>query len=105
MCRELSVQFKGDLRFSSDWLRAWRDFSRPITGQRKAKIYKKKTQIFFSTRTRELLWNARHSVVISEENQPHRGGLFWDRSDEGLTLETSAFKLFTVANLRFQLSC
>ena len=26
------------------------------------------------------------------------------RSDEGLTLETSAFKLFTVANLRFQLS-
>ena len=29
------------------------------------------------------------------------------RSDEGLTLETSAFKLFTVANLRssFQLSC
>ena len=26
-------------------------------------------------------------------------------SDEGLTLETSAFKLFTVANLRFQLSC
>ena len=28
-----------------------------------------------------------------------------DRSDEGLTLETSAFLLFTVANLRFQLSC
>ena len=27
------------------------------------------------------------------------------RSDEGLTLETSAFLLFTVANLRFQLSC
>ena len=29
------------------------------------------------------------------------------RSDEGLTLETSAFKLFTMANLRssFQLSC
>ena len=26
------------------------------------------------------------------------------RSDEGLTLETSAFKLFTVANLRYQLS-
>ena len=26
-------------------------------------------------------------------------------SDEGLTLETSAFLLFTVANLRFQLSC
>ena len=47
MCRELSVQLKGDLRFSSDWLRVWRDFSRPITGQRKAKIYKEKTQIFF----------------------------------------------------------
>ena len=27
------------------------------------------------------------------------------RSDEGLMLETSAFLLFTVANLRFQLSC
>ena len=27
------------------------------------------------------------------------------RFDEGLTLETSAFLLFTVANLRFQLSC
>ena len=27
------------------------------------------------------------------------------RSDEGLTLETSAFSLFTVANLRFRLSC
>ena len=26
-------------------------------------------------------------------------------TDEGLTLETSAFKLFTVANLPFQLSC
>ena len=30
---------------------------------------------------------------------------FPDRSDEGLTLETSAFLLFTVANLRFQPSC
>ena len=28
-----------------------------------------------------------------------------DRSDEGLTLETSAFLPFTVANLRFQPSC
>ena len=27
------------------------------------------------------------------------------RSDEGLKLETSAFKLFTVANLRLQLRC
>ena len=27
-----------------------------------------------------------------------------NRSHEGLTLETSAFKLFTVANLRYQLS-
>ena len=26
------------------------------------------------------------------------------RSDEGLTLEASAFKLFTAANLRYQLS-
>ena len=29
---------------------------------------------------------------------------FYDSSDERLTLETSAFKLFTVANLRYQLS-
>ena len=29
----------------------------------------------------------------------------FNRSDEGLTLETSAFSLFTVANLRFQPSC
>ena len=29
----------------------------------------------------------------------------FNRSDEGLTLETSAFLLFTVANLRFQPSC
>ena len=28
-----------------------------------------------------------------------------NRSDKGLTLETSAFLLFMVANLRFQLSC
>ena len=28
-----------------------------------------------------------------------------NRSNEGLTLETSAFLPFTVANLRFQLSC
>ena len=27
------------------------------------------------------------------------------RSDEGPSLETSAFSLFTVANLRFRLSC
>ena len=27
------------------------------------------------------------------------------RSDKGLTLETSALKLLTVANLRYQLSC
>ena len=32
-------------------------------------------------------------------------GINSNRSDEGLTLETSAFKLFTVTNLRFQLSC
>ena len=28
-----------------------------------------------------------------------------NRSDKGLALETSAFKLSTMANLRFQLSC
>ena len=32
-------------------------------------------------------------------------GIDWYRPHEGLTLETSAFLPFTVANLRFQLSC
>ena len=31
--------------------------------------------------------------------------VYFNRSDEGLTLETSAFLPFTVANLRFQPSC
>ena len=34
-----------------------------------------------------------------------RGGAKVYRSDEGITLETSAFLPFTVANLCFQLSC
>ena len=34
-----------------------------------------------------------------------RHNIYIYRSDEGLTLETSAFLLFTVANLRFQPSC
>ena len=37
--------------------------------------------------------------MISNDN------LAANRSDEGLTLETSAFLPFTVANLRFQPSC
>ena len=36
---------------------------------------------------------------------PHTTHNSFNRSDELLTLETSAFTLFTVANLRFQLSC
>ena len=36
---------------------------------------------------------------------PHTTHNSSNRSDEGLMLETSAFKLFTVANLRYQLSC
>ena len=36
---------------------------------------------------------------------PHTTHNSSNRSDEELTLETSAFTLFTVANLRFQLSC
>ena len=39
----------------------------------------------------------------SREHSCTPGGA--NRSDEGLTLETSAFLLFTVANLRFQPSC
>ena len=37
--------------------------------------------------------------IINLERKP-----FFYRSDEGLALETSAFKLLTVANLRYQLS-
>ena len=42
--------------------------------------------------------------LIYTECTFHRHSLS-NRSDEGLTLETSAFLPFTVANLRFQPSC
>ena len=45
----------------------------------------------------EYLWRA--------VNYQFTARLSTNRSDEGLTLETSAFLPFTVANLRFQLSC
>ena len=41
-------------------------------------------------------------VMILERNQ---NSFIRQSYDEGLTLETSAFLSFTVANLRFQLSC
>ena len=40
--------------------------------------------------------------MILERNQ---NSFIRQSYDEGLTLETSAFLSFTVANLRFQLSC
>ena len=67
----------------------------------------------------EVLW--RYTVILvchlkhvevgwSTRNYPHTGYPHTthnssNRSDQGLTLEKSAFLSFTVANLRFQLSC
>ena len=44
------------------------------------------------------------SVAPFSTYKPHTTRNSSNRSDEGLTLETSAFLFFTVANLRFQLS-
>ena len=54
---------------------------------------------------------SRHHIPTNNEAplsayiDPHTTHNSSNHSDEGLTLETSAFKLFTVANLRFQFSC
>ena len=45
------------------------------------------------------------SIGPSSEWLQLRAIMITNHSDEGLTLETSAFLLFTVANLRFQPSC
>ena len=45
------------------------------------------------------------ATVNSKKADVSSVGPFINRSDEGLTLETSAFLLFIVANLRFQLGC
>ena len=50
-------------------------------------------------RTQPVFQSMSHKSVNQSANL-----LINHRSDEGLTLETSAFKLFTVVNLRFQLS-
>ena len=44
-----------------------------------------------------------NKVRLLKKGYIHKG--YIHRSDEGLTLETSAFLPFTVANLRFQPSC
>ena len=44
------------------------------------------------------------SPLIKLEVDTHAIQNSSNRSDEGLTLETSAFKLIAVANLRYQLS-
>ena len=46
----------------------------------------------------------RTALEISQPSALYRQ-LSSNRSDEGLTLETSASLFFTVANLRFQPSC
>ena len=57
------------------------------------------TPFLSHSRTQPVFQSMSHKSV----NQP-ASLLINHRSDEGLTLETSAFKLFTVVNLRFQLS-
>ena len=66
---------------------------------------------FFST---NLFLFSRHHIstksvaplsAYKHTHNPHTTHNSSNRSDEGLTLETWAFNLFTVTNLRFQLSC
>ena len=45
------------------------------------------------------------SLIALFDKKKEPDSVQMSRSDEGLTLETSAFSLFTVANLRFRLSC
>ena len=65
------------------------------------------TSAFHST---NLLFFSRYhiptnSAALFSANKPtHTTHNSYNRSDEGLTLETTAFKLFTVVNLRYQLS-
>ena len=49
--------------------------------------------------------NTEHFHLLFLHINPHTTHNSSNRSDEGLTLETSAFFPFTVASLRFQLSC
>ena len=55
----------------------------------------KKTKAFYDWATTRIPVIIRQHSIVD----------WLDRSDEGLTLETSAFLPFTVANLRFQPSC
>ena len=55
----------------------------------------KKTKAFYDWATTSIPVIIRQHSIVD----------WLDRSDEGLTLETSAFLPFTVANLRFQPSC
>ena len=49
------------------------------------------------------VWQGTNVAPFSAHNA-HTTHNSFIRSDEGLALETSAFKLFTVANLRYKLS-
>ena len=44
-------------------------------------------------------------TALFDKKKKETDSVQMSRSDEGLTLQTSAFSLFTVANLRFRLSC
>ena len=50
-------------------------------------------------------WKHKLATVMSEKADVSSVSPSLDRSDEGLTLETSAFSLSMVANFCFQLSC
>ena len=60
----------------------------------------KKIKLLVSAWTAQIHVHFAFELLLSQ-----RLSLKSNRSDEGLTLETSAFLPFTVANLRFQPSC
>ena len=73
---------------------------RAIRYKRKAFNYWNQ-DVFFCDLHRQCIPWTKGDVGHVETQQIKR----FNRSDEGLTLETSAFLPSTVANLRFQLSC
>ena len=71
------------------------DDSHEIWRKKKRQIVSAITELIILANEPAVQWHRIHEIVQSDFN----------RSDEGLMLETSAFLPFTVANLRFQPSC
>ena len=60
----MSDQVAIDFSFASDWLRVWRNFSRPITERSKAKP--RQSQISFNTRLKIALTPEVYRIECSE---------------------------------------